>query len=71
MPIKTHQRHSDLIELVERDAAQLQESIYQLARAAMQEDNPHTVAWIVAEHDRVNNIIRKLHRITARYEIHD
>lgn len=71
MPIKTHQRHSELVEHIERNAAQLQDSIYQLAQAAMRDDNPHTVAWIIAEHDKVNNMLRKLHQITARYEFRD
>lgn len=71
MPVKTHQRHSDLVQLIERDAAQLQDSIYQLAQAAMRDDNPHSVAWIIAEHDKVNNMLRKIYRLTARYEIRD
>lgn len=50
---------------VARAAAALQDTIYAMAQAAMQDTNPHNVAWIVREHDKVNGIVRALDRLCA------
>jgi len=46
-------------------ASALQKAIYTMAQTAMHDTNPHNVAWIVAEHDKVHMIVRKLDRLVT------
>lgn len=48
-----------------RAASALQEAIYTMAQTAMRDTNPYDVAWIIAEHDKVNMIVRKLDRLVT------
>jgi acetolactate synthase regulatory subunit len=52
-----------------RAASALQEAIYTMAQTAMHDTNPHNVAWIVAEHDKVNMIVRKLDRLVTEHSL--
>ena len=54
---------------VHRTAAMLQDAIYSMAQTAMRDTNPHHVAWIVAEHDKLNMIVRKLDRLVTEHSL--
>jgi hypothetical protein len=61
----TRASQEDNLANVLRAASALQEAIYAMAQTAMRDTNPHNVAWIVAEHDKVNMIVRKLDRLVT------
>lgn len=44
-------------------AHQFEDAIYQLAQAAMTETNPHLVAYIMREHDKVNAMVKRMHSL--------
>lgn len=69
MRITTEHRHKQLMAHTDKAARQLQDCIYQLAQAAMKDTNPHVIAWIVAEHDKIDTIQRRLHRLMETHYI--
>jgi hypothetical protein len=63
---KNQQRH---LKEALRAAHVFQDAIYQIARQAMQDTNPHNVAYIVKEHDKVSDIVRNLHTLCNEYTV--
>lgn len=56
------QPHMDAIR---HAAAMMQDAVYEMAKQAMRDMNPHAVAWIVTEHDKLDRIVRRLHSLTS------
>lgn len=46
-----------------RIAHQFEDSIYQIAQVAMRDTNPHLVAHIMQEHDKINAMLKRLHNL--------
>ena len=46
-------------------ARAMQDAIYEMAKQAMRDMNPHAVAWIIAEHDKLDRIVRRLHDVVG------
>jgi len=44
-------------------AHQFEDAVYQLAQVAMTETNPHLVAFIMKEHDKINVMVKRMHSL--------
>jgi hypothetical protein len=54
-----------------RAAHVFQDAIYQIAQQAMHDANPHNVAWIVKEHDKIHGILKNLHTLCESHVFND
>lgn len=55
----------ELLDNVELMAFQLENRIDALAMYACKRGAPHNVHWIMAEHDKVRRMVRRLHQVSG------